>query len=398
MERRHYGLDWLRIGAFGLLILYHIGMVFVPWDYHIKTAHPLTWVEWPMQLLNPWRLGLLFLISGVASRALLGKLGSVRAFAQSRSARLLVPLAAGMALWVAPQPWVELREKAGYAHGFAYFWLHDYFAFGPTFAAYKAGFILPTWNHLWFVVYLWIYTMIAAAGAALIGSRSLQRAFDRLFGGWRLFALPLLWLWVVRLALYPNLEESHALVADWIAHLMYVPLFLFGMGLAGAPDLLARAARAWPWLLGVAVIGFAVRMGFNASFADLPEPPQPALTLALLARAVQTWGTILGLIGLATAHLDRDTPVRHWLTQAVFPFYIAHQTVLIVVEHWLKPLHIGSTAEFGVLVPATVLGCLVFAAIGRRAGPFAPLFGLAARARRVRDDCPAPGLGVPLQG
>ncbi len=34
-------MDWLRIGAFALLIVYHIGMVFVPWNYHVKTAHPI---------------------------------------------------------------------------------------------------------------------------------------------------------------------------------------------------------------------------------------------------------------------------------------------------------------------------------------------------------------------
>ncbi|MGC8001012.1 hypothetical protein ACP3XN_26790, partial [Salmonella enterica] len=68
---RHYGLDWLRIGAFGLLILYHIGMVFVPWGFHAKTAQPLPWVVVPMLAINSWRLLLLFVVSGYASRALL---------------------------------------------------------------------------------------------------------------------------------------------------------------------------------------------------------------------------------------------------------------------------------------------------------------------------------------
>ncbi len=40
VKERRYDLDWLRVCAFGLLILYHVGMVFVPWDFHIKTAHP----------------------------------------------------------------------------------------------------------------------------------------------------------------------------------------------------------------------------------------------------------------------------------------------------------------------------------------------------------------------
>ena len=60
---RHYGLDWLRIGAFGLLILYHIGMVFVPWGFHAKTAQPLPWVVVPMLAINSWRLLLLFVVS-----------------------------------------------------------------------------------------------------------------------------------------------------------------------------------------------------------------------------------------------------------------------------------------------------------------------------------------------
>src|SRR3546814_1676712 len=61
---RHYGMDWLRIGAFALLIFYHIGMYFVPWGWHVKTPHPMDWVQIPMMATNRWRLPLLFLVSG----------------------------------------------------------------------------------------------------------------------------------------------------------------------------------------------------------------------------------------------------------------------------------------------------------------------------------------------
>ena len=60
---RHYGMDWLRIGAFGLLILYHIGMFFVPWDWHVKARATPDWVTLPMHFTNAWRLQLLFLVS-----------------------------------------------------------------------------------------------------------------------------------------------------------------------------------------------------------------------------------------------------------------------------------------------------------------------------------------------
>src|SRR3546814_14787207 len=92
IAQRHLGMDWLRIGAFGLLILYHIGMFFVPWDWHVTIAQPLDWVAIPMRLTNSWRLPLLFLVSGYATAARFAKLCGVGAFILSRIARLLIPL------------------------------------------------------------------------------------------------------------------------------------------------------------------------------------------------------------------------------------------------------------------------------------------------------------------
>src|SRR5690348_17222489 len=87
---RRVDLDWVRIGAFGLLILYHVGMFYVPWNWHIKSVHPITALEPLMLALNPWRLALLFLISGVATRFMLRK-SAVGGLLRARSLRLLIP-------------------------------------------------------------------------------------------------------------------------------------------------------------------------------------------------------------------------------------------------------------------------------------------------------------------
>jgi len=100
---------------------------------------------------------------------------------------------------------------------------------------------------------------------------------------------------------------------------------------------------------------------------------------------------ILGLIRFATAHLQRDSSARHWLTQAIFPFYIAHQTIMIVVEHWLKPLGIGAGGEFAVLLPVTVAGCPAFALAVERAGFMRPLFWLEARRARLHPGMASEG-------
>ena len=36
MQRRH-DLDWVRVCAFALLVLYHVGMYYVTWDWHVKS-------------------------------------------------------------------------------------------------------------------------------------------------------------------------------------------------------------------------------------------------------------------------------------------------------------------------------------------------------------------------
>lgn len=386
---RHYGMDWLRIGAFALLILYHVGMVFVPWGYHVKTAAPADWVELPMLFPNAWRLTLLFLVSGFASRMLLAKSAGVRSFLANRNARLLLPLLFGMAVIVPPQSWVELVGQHGYAHGYWWFWSRDYFRFGAL-----DGIILPTWNHLWFVVYLWVYTLVL--GLLLLAPFKLQRAFDRLFGGAGALWLPLLYLLLFQVLLFRRGAETHDLVRDGVAHLAYFAAFLFGFGLAGSRAAMAALARRWPLAALLALAGYAVVASLVADWQAVPIPAGWGRTIFAVAREVQTWGSIAALIGLAERFLNRDHKWRPMLTEAVFPFYIIHQTVIVLGEYWLLPLHLHPAAEFAILVAGTWAGCWAFYLGGREVGWLRPLIGLRPRlARRggsAREAAPANGV------
>lgn len=378
---RHYGLDWLRIGAFGLLILYHIGMFFVHWDWHVKTADPIEAVAIPMLAVNPWRLALLFVVSGYASRMLLAKSAGVGGFARNRSARLLIPLVVAVILIVPPQPWIELMVKHGYAAGFGHFWLNDYFRFGAL-----EGIIMPTWQHLWFVVYLWAYTMLIAGIAALLPKGWAGRigaAADRLLSGWRLFAVPFAILALFEFVILPGSDETHALVDDWGAHSVYLPMFLFGFLLTRAPGVWATIRASWPWSLAAALLGYAVAAAIEITWPGDTPVSDAIRALFEAARMVQGWGAIIALLGIADRFWNRDHPWRATLTEAVFPFYIVHQTIIVVVGWWLLRFGLPPAAEFAILVAATVAGCWAFYDIGRRIGWLRPLIGL--RRRTGRD-------------
>ncbi len=383
---RHYGMDWLRIGAFALLILYHIGMVFVPWGFHIKTAQPMDWVEIPMLATNPWRLTLLFVVSGYASRALFSKSAGIGGFLKNRTARLMIPLLFGMAVIVPPQTWVELVGKHGYAHDYLWFLAHDYFRFGKL-----DGIIMPTWNHLWFVVYLWVYTLALAVLMLVPGAARLQPLFDKAFGNWRAIVVPIAFLLVTQYWLFFREDDTHDLFGDGLAHLQYLPAFLFGFGLAGSRAAMQGLARWWAVSAAVAIACYAVIAGMLVAWPDFSFPTREIGSAFRLAREIDVWIAIAALIGAAERFWNHDHQWRTTLAEAVFPFYIIHQTVIILVEYWIKPLGIGAAGEFAILVPATVAGCWGFYLIGREVNWLRPLIGL--KTRKNRDK---PAISVKL--
>ena len=217
-DRRH-DLDWLRICAFGLLIFYHVGMFYVTWGFHVKSSHAGPAAEPFMLLLNPWRLTLLFIISGCATRFMLDKM-KAGAFVGSRTVRLFVPLVFCMLVIVPPQTYFEIVEKLSYAGSPTEFYGKYITASGHW------GIVTPTWNHLWFVAYLFIYTLLIVGIGPLL--KRLPRQLVGLATGLPIIVIPFLFLLVIRTTLEPVFEETHALFDDWYAHALYFPAFLFG--------------------------------------------------------------------------------------------------------------------------------------------------------------------------
>lgn len=384
---RHYGMDWLRIGAFALLILFHVGMVFVPWGFHVKSTPTYDWATIPMLFTSPWRLSLLFLVSGYASRALLTRSPALGDFVRGRTARLLVPLLFGIVVVVPAQPWVELVTKHGYAGSYWDFLAHDYFRFGTL-----EGIVLPTWNHLWFVLYLWVYTLALTALLTIPGAGKAQAWFDRAFAGSRAVWLPVPYLWLTQVVLFQRWTDTHYLIGDGVAHLAYFPVFLFGFGMANSRAAMAGMVRWWKPAALLAIASYGVTVAVELRYPGLTPAPQWVSDVMLWARQVQCWMSIVALIGVAERYLNRDHPWRQTLTEAVFPFYIIHQTAIIVVFYWLMPLKLGAGIEFPVLVAATIVSCGAFYWIGRELAWLRPLIGLRRRSRPAPEPAAVPVL------
>ena len=375
--QRRLDLDWARIIAFSLLIWYHVGMYYVTWDWHIKSPNASPAIEPLMFATNPWRLALLFLVSGAATGFLLAK-SSLAEFVKTRSSRLLLPLLFGALVIVPPQSYYEVVEKIQYAGSYLQFWAR-YLSFDQSFCKGKDCLILPTYNHLWFVAYLWVYTMMLAL-VCWLAPNWLEKAREtggRALSGWRLIVVPWLFLALARIVLLPIFPQTHALVDDWYNHAMYLGIFAVGF-------LLVRNAKFWEdilrfrWLtLALAILTYAAGIQiYLAAYAGNAVPSDALRTMMRTVYALNQWTAILAALGWAKRWSPSDGPVRRYLTEAIFPLYILHQTVIILLAVSLRKFALPAPMEGALLTVATVAICFTLYEGLRRVGPLRPFFGL----------------------
>ncbi|HEX6720780.1 MAG TPA: acyltransferase family protein [Burkholderiaceae bacterium] len=382
-QQRLFFLDWLRIGAFALLVLYHVGMYYVNWSWHVKSADASAALEPLMRLSSPWRLSLLFLISGAATSFMLLRDGTSGAWLGARAKRLLLPLLFGMAVIVPPQAYFEVVQQHGYAGSYVDFMGLYFSGYGGFCKSGGGCLILPTWNHLWFVAYLFVYSA-ALWGLLRAWPRMLDvlaQALARRLSGAALLWLPIAVLALLRVTLIGRFPPTHALLDDAYLHAMYFALFVVGAAWARDAGMWQRcAALRWP-ALGLAIAAWVAMVALPLWLGTTPAAREQWAWLARTMFAAMQWSAIVAAVGFARAHLNRDHRWRATLAESVFPVYIAHQTLIVLFAMVLKPLRWTPALEGPLLAALTLLASFgVYLAV-RRVPWLRSVFGLQAAAR-----------------
>jgi surface polysaccharide O-acyltransferase-like enzyme len=368
---REHGLDWLRVVAFGLLILYHSGMAYVSWPWTVKDTQRSQALEMVMLFLNRWRLPLIFLISGAGVSFSLRR-RSLRQFAGERLHRLALPFVFAMLVIVPPQTYfVSLTRGARLS----------YAEFYPR--------QVPHPHHMWFVAYILVFSLAGIPLFAALRSGPGRRALAALVRGLERWP-PLLYLLnvptvCVGLFLEPRWPTTLILVNDWANLCGGLLYFLLGFLIASERRFLDLVTRRRLELLLVgltcAAAHFAaIATGFTGAWPDGARALfRAGVGGVVVPTGFLTMGIVLALVGFARVHVRRGGPWLGYANEAVYPFYIVHQTITVAVVYAMLPVAIGVWPKFAAAASSTFAGSWLAFELVRRVRVLRPLFGLKAR-------------------
>ncbi|HET6713423.1 MAG TPA: acyltransferase family protein [Actinomycetota bacterium] len=313
VQRRH-DLDWLRVIAVFLLLPFHSARVFDPFeDFYVHSAETSEALFWSViAFIAVWQMELLFVLAGAASWYAFGR-RTAHEYRRERVKRLLVPFLFGLVVIVPIQSYLAIvwRDGGGSIPAFT----ADYWTMHREFGGYDGGF---TPGHLWFILYLFLYSMVAAP----------------LFARWRARTGPRRWvLWY--LALMPlvlYIGDAVPWPEDGPQNLFYsFALFVGGFLLVSEPRLEAAIDDAWRWLTPVAGALIAGQLWLWISGTGERWDTGATSVVLDLWSATVTWVSVLALLALGKRYLSFETAFLRWGNEAAYPIYLLHQSVIIVV-------------------------------------------------------------------
>jgi surface polysaccharide O-acyltransferase-like enzyme len=370
-SQRRSDIDWLRVCAFSLLILFHASLPYVSWDWHVKDVQEWPALEEVMRFLTRWRMPLIFLISGGTIMLSLGR-RSAGAFVRDRLKRILLPLVFGVLVVVPPQIYLQRLQEQDVEGSFFQFYPHFFDGFFP-----EGNF---TWLHLWFLGYVLVLALLllpvflwmrSERGSALLDRGSQFVARHHLIA---LLAIP---IFAIEVWLIPISSNRNRLIGDWYGLAFYGLLMLAGAVLYRSPALLQSMQRQRFVALGVGVVAYAVlQLEYFSGRIGLPYSETQWLAL----RAVSAINLVAWLIAVAgfARRFARPTPFLRYATQAVYPFYIVHQTITALAAYYLVPIDLPVQVKYLVVVIATFGGALLlYEFVIRRVAVLRLLFGMA---------------------
>ena len=343
---RRHDVDWLRVLALGLLIVYHVVVSFQPWAkflFFIQNKQSLEWLWIFMGMINIWRIPILFMISGMGVRFAMER-RNWKQLLKDRTVRILIPYVFGFFFICPISAYVAM----------------NYFGKEPQY--------VPNPGHLWFLANIFFYILLLLPFLTYLKNRPgnfifrfLQKLFRMPFGIY-FMALPLvLEAWLVNPENYPG--YAHTAHGGWLGMVCFLMGFIF----------ISLKNVFWQAVEGVRRSAFAVAFFLyliRLVFFQLEGEP-----VVLTAFESMSW--MLSIFGYGSLYLNKPSQKLAYFSKAVYPVYIVHMPLQYFFSYYIIPLLLPAVVKLVFLLVLTFGGSLVIYEFAlKRIKWVRPLFGL----------------------
>jgi glucan biosynthesis protein C len=361
---RRNDIDWLRILAVLLLVPFHALLVFVldPGSVvFMKDTIDCFACDRVAGFIDQFHMPVLFAIAGMSTYFALAK-RSAGQYLRERVLRLVIPLAFGIVVIVPPMTYIT-QIAAGKT---LTFWQHfaNFFTISADLTGIEGTF---TPAHLWFILYLVVFSLVALPLFLLLHRKSSQGFIQ---GMARFFEKPMALLLLGLLVVIGGRTELGT-----PNPVSYFFVFLLGYLLVTSESYQKAIDRDWPFMLLLGVILEVLRQTQQPVTVD----GTLARTLRDIAMEFNHWVWLLAILGIARRLFTRGGKVLSYLSEAAYPFYILHLLMLTVVTYFLVKIQASIPVKYLLIVMVTFgVTFLVYEGV-RRIVPLRFLMGMKAR-------------------
>jgi glucans biosynthesis protein C len=366
---RRCDIDWLRVGAICVVFLFHCAQPFNRGWYHVKNGQTSFAFTVVSTVVLQWMMPLFFILSAMATYHALGR-RSDRQYLAERANRLLVPLVFGMFILSPPQVYIERVNHGEFAGSFVEFLPHSFHGFyrlGGNFA----------WMglHLWYLEMLFLFSLVTLPLFRRLRSAETDCRLTHAVGAFaRPWAIYLLAVPVALAQILANLQPTGVGIRDfggW-SPIAYMVFFLLGYMLA--TDDRYRVCIEHQRIVAL-VLGCLTTIGGYVMEA-IAHVSEWSPVLAVLV-GFNAWFWLVAILGFGSRHLDARSRALIHANEAVMPFYVLHQPVIVIVAYYIVAWDAGIAAKFTVLAAVSLFIILaLYEGLVRRLRPLRFLFGM----------------------
>ena len=372
-NQRMYYIDWLRVIAFGLLFVFHSFRLFDTYPWHLKNAETSIAINYIIEFMHSWRMYIIFLVSGAGTYfAMKSKREN---FLNGRIKRLIIPYIFGVFILIPPQKFLEAIQQSGFEDNYLNFLIqlpqgliNENFGWNLIWTGYLG-------YHIWYLVYLFVQTILFLPlfKFFLKNQNKVCEQSDKLFRSFYTFwyiIIPFVLLEFLLRPLFPQ-------YLNWADFATFSLYFLLGFILQiNQKIILFIEKNAYKFLL-IAISCWSVYL-INKTALDNISIPEYTLNyfLSIILKNLNSISWVLAFIGLGKKFLDFNHRYLNDLNQGILPFYILHQTVIVIFGYFVVQWDVSILEKFLIIFTISFIVTIGMYQIIRRNNMMRFFFGM----------------------